>query len=134
MSSARCCRPLSDSASVKTKLPGLPTAPRLEPSGHLVLATRGLERGAEELAGQHSQGARAACGSHPRLRIKKFRSGILIFVEVSLEWEPPADCGGAPVASYEAMPRLDAKLTELALPGRSSETAPSSTSTRPLIS
>jgi len=21
---------------------------------------------------------------------------------VQLEWEPPADCGGAPVASYEA--------------------------------
>lgn len=30
---------------------------------------------------------------------EKIQEGKLV---VQLEWEPPADCGGAPVASYEA--------------------------------
>lgn len=31
--------------------------------------------------------------------VEKIQEGKLV---VQLEWEPPADCGGAPVASYEA--------------------------------
>ncbi|CAE7658998.1 unc-22, partial [Symbiodinium necroappetens] len=56
--------PLSDAASVKTKLPGLPTAPR-----------------------------------NLRANTRKEHGSLV----VSLEWEPPADCGGAPVASYEIL-------------------------------
>jgi len=56
--------PLSDAASVKTKLPGLPTAPR-----------------------------------NLRANTRKEHWSLV----VSLEWEPPADCGGAPVASYEIL-------------------------------
>lgn len=54
--------PLSDAVNVKTKLPGLPSAPR-----------------------------------NLRANTRK-EDGRLV---VQLEWEPPADCGGAPVASYE---------------------------------
>lgn len=54
--------PLSDAVNVKTKLPGLPSAPR-----------------------------------NLRANTRK-EDGKLV---VQLEWEPPADCGGAPVASYE---------------------------------
>lgn len=54
--------PLSDAVNVKTKLPGLPSAPR-----------------------------------NLRANTRK-EDGKLV---VQLVWEPPADCGGAPVASYE---------------------------------